>query len=115
MVKEHDLKPLYKYKDIQIPTGLDCSSIRLGTFETEKSYIERTEVKQIQTNKDTGVQKEFFVDWKSDCEYVLTSIIDESEILRIKITAVKPDNYGCYVISDKYSDNYPNFIGLKLS
>ncbi len=112
LVKEHDLRPLHKYEDIQIPVGLDCSSVRLGNFETEKSYIERTESKQIQTNKATGDKKEFYMDWKSNCEYVLTSVNDESEVIRIKITAVNPDNYGCYVISDKYADNYPNFLSI---
>lgn len=113
IIKKHDLRPLRKYKDIQIPVGLDCSSIRLGNFETENLYIERKENKQIQTNKATGEKKVFFVSWKTNCEYILKSVTDESEVIRIKITSINLDNYGCFVISDKNSDNYPNFLKIK--
>jgi hypothetical protein len=112
-VKGIELRPIYKYEDIQIPVNLDCSSVRIGNFETEKSFIERTESKQIQTDKKTGDKKEFIVEWTNDCEYILTSTEDTSEKLRVKITAVHPDNYGCYIISDKYADKYPNFLTIK--
>ena len=112
-VKGIELRPLHKYEDIQIPANLDCSTIHSGRFETEKSIIERIENKQIQTDKKTGDKKEFIVEWTSDCEYVLTPITDNTDKLRIKITAVNPDNYGCFVISDKYADKYPNFLSIK--
>ncbi len=108
-VKGIELRPLIKYEDIHIPINLDCSSVRNGKFETETSYIERTKDKQIQTDKKTGDKREFIVEWTNDCEYILTSTQDSTEKLRVKITAVNHDIYGCYVISDKYADNYPNF------
>jgi hypothetical protein len=111
-VKGIELRSLKKYEDIQTPVNLDCSSVRNGKFETEKSFIERIENKQIQTDKKTGVIKEFIVEWTSDCEYILTSTEDNSEKLRVKITEVKSDKYCCYVISDKYADKYPNFLTI---
>jgi hypothetical protein len=112
-IKGIELRPLHKYEDIHIPANLNCSMVRNGKFETEKSFIERTDGKQIQTDKKTGVQKEFIVEWTTDCEYILTSVDDSSEKLRVKITAINHDNYGCYVISDKYADKYPNFLTIK--
>jgi len=111
-VKGIELRPLKKYEDIQTPVNLDCSSVRNGKFETVKSIIERIENKQIQTDKKTGVIKEFIVEWTSDCEYILTSTENNSEKLRVKITEVKSGNYGCYVISDKHVDQYPNFLTI---
>lgn len=112
-VKGIELRPLHKYENIQTQANLDCSSVRSGKFETVKSIIERTESKQIQTDKKTGEKKEFIVEWKNDCEYILTSTEDNTVKLRVKITAVNADDYGCYVISDKYADKYPNFLTIK--
>ncbi len=112
-VKGIELRPLHKYEDIRVPVNLDCSLVRNGKFETEKSFIERIENKQTQTDKKTGDKKEFIVEWTNDCEYILTSAEDSSEKLRVKITAVNPDNYDCYVISDKYAEKYPNFLTIK--
>ena len=112
-VKGVELRPLHKYEDIKTPVNLDCLSVHNGKFESEKSFIERFENKQIQTDKKTGTKNEFIVEWTNDCEYILTSVDDNSEKLRVKITAVNSDNYGCYVISDKYGDKYPSFSSIK--
>lgn len=112
-VKGIEFKPLQKYEDIQIPENIDCSTLHDGKFESEKSFIERIGNKQIQTDKKTGSKKEFMVEWTNGCEYILTSVDDHSEKLRVKITVINPDNYGCYVISDKYADKYPNFLTIK--
>ncbi len=114
LAKKYDLKPLLKYEDIRMPIGLNCSTVRIGTFETEKFYIERTDSRQIHTNKLTGDKKEYIVNWKGNCEYVLISTMDETDILRVKITAVNSDNYGCYIISDKHAHNYANFASIKI-
>lgn len=104
-----ELRPLQKFEDIQIPQNLDCSSMHLGKFETGNSIIERIDSRQIQTDKRTGEIKELNVEWKSNCEYVLTSK-DRSEQISVKIVDIKQDSYSCYVISNKFKDKYPNFI-----
>lgn len=108
-----ELRPLHKYDDIEIPIDIHCEMVHNGKFETDKSIIIRDDKKQIQINKKTGKRNEFIIEWVSDCEYILTSVEDNSEKLRVKITAINPDNYGCYVISDKYADRYPNFMIIK--
>jgi hypothetical protein len=75
--------------------------------------IERTGSRQIQTDKKSGDTKEFHVEWKSDCEYQLTSLTDSTSKLKIKITSVNPHNYGCYIISEKYAGDYPNYLSVK--
>ena len=112
-VKGIGLSPLQKYEDIQIPTNLDCSSVRNGKFETEKSFIERIGSKQIQTDKKTGQKKEFIIEWINNCEYILISTENSTEKLRVKITTINPDDYGCYVISDQYADKYSRFLTIK--
>ncbi len=112
-VKGIDLRPLNKYEDISIPANINCSMVRSGKFESDKTFIERIENKQIQTDKKTGEKKEFTVEWINDCEYVLTSTKDSLEIIRVKITEVNPNGYGCYVISDKKVDRYPIYLTIK--
>jgi hypothetical protein len=104
---------LNKYEDISIPANINCSMVRSGKFESDKTFIERIENKQIQTDKKTGEKKEFTVEWINDCEYVLTSTKDSLEIIRVKITAVNPNSYGCYVISDKKVDRHPIYLTIK--
>jgi hypothetical protein len=110
-VKGIQLGPLQKYEDIDIPANLDCSLVHKGKFETEKLLIERTENRQTQTNKKNGVKKIFTVNWINDCEYILTSVSDNSEKLSIKIIRINSDTYSCYVISNKAK--YPNFLIIK--
>lgn len=102
--------PLIKYDNIRIPANLDCSSVHDGIFETENLLIERLGDKQYQTNKTTGERNEYIVEWINDCEYILTSTLDHSNKLKVKITAVNPNNYGCHVISDKQHHPYPKFM-----
>jgi len=112
-VKGIELHPLIKYELIQIPENLNCSSVHNGQFETGKIIIERTDNKQIQTDLKTGEKKEYNVEWTNDCEYVLTSITDSLDKIRIKITAVNQENYGCYVNTVKGGSKYANFILVK--
>ncbi len=102
-----ELAPLQEYEDIECPEDLDCSVIHTGKFETELTLIERTEIIEIQTNKKTAVKKEFTIKWIDKCEYVLTSTTDNSEQIKVKVSAVNPDVYGCYMLSSKQTDTYP--------
>lgn len=110
LIKTHDQRPLHRYEDIRIPGDLDCASVRWGNFETSTLYIQRVGNRQIQTNKETGAVTEYLVNWERDCEYVLKSEVDKQVLLRIKITAVNLDGYGCYIIAEDYRDDYPNFL-----
>lgn len=109
IVHGKDLHPTRMYEDIEIPAGLDCSSIRNGRFETDASIIERTGNRQTQTSKKTGEKKELDVDWVRNCELVLSSTVERSSTLRVKVVSLKPNQYGCYVISDAYSSRPAQF------
>lgn len=56
----------------------NCSAFRTGTFsyaDKEMPYrIVRDESIQIETNTDTGDELHTSIEWKSDCEYILTYI-----------------------------------------
>lgn len=56
----------------------NCSYFRTGTFsyaDKEMPYrIVRDEGIQVETNTDTGDELHTSVEWKSDCEYILTYI-----------------------------------------
>lgn len=56
----------------------NCSYFRTGTFsyaDKEMPYrIVRNESIQIETNTDTGDELHTSIEWKSDCEYILTYI-----------------------------------------
>lgn len=56
----------------------NCSYFRTGTFsyaDKEMPYrIVRNESVQIETNTDTGDELHTSIEWKSDCEYILTYI-----------------------------------------
>lgn len=56
----------------------NCSYFRTGTFsyaDKEIPYrIVRNESIQIETNTDTGDELHTSIEWKSDCEYILTYI-----------------------------------------
>jgi len=112
-VKGIELRPLGKYTNIRIPPNLECSSVHNGKFETDKLIIERSGDKQFQTDKVTGEKNEYKIEWVNDCEYTLTSILDNSDKLKVKIVAVSPDNYDCFIISVKYKDKDPNFATIK--
>jgi uncharacterized membrane protein YsdA (DUF1294 family) len=111
--KSIELRPVQKFDKIKIPQDLVCTSVHIGKFESENLIIERTANKQAQTNKKTGQKKEFAVEWINDCEYVLTSMADSKEQISVKITAVNPGEYGCYVISNSSFHKYPNFVTIK--
>ena len=56
----------------------NCSYFRTGTFsyaDKDMPYrIVRDEGIQVETNTDTGDELHTSVEWKSDCEYILTYI-----------------------------------------
>ena len=112
-VKGVILKPLHTYEAIQIPVKSDCSSIHHGKFETEKSIIERWGNTQTQVDKKTGQKKVFIVEWINNCEYSLTPVDDNSKKLKIKITKVNSDDYGCYIIQENSENLYPVFLTVK--
>ncbi|HEX5025075.1 MAG TPA: hypothetical protein VFV68_07370, partial [Agriterribacter sp.] len=91
------------YKDVQIPQGLDCSSVHDGTFETPSLIIERHGDYQKQTSKISDEVEEFKVKWISDCEYYLISPEDSTDILKVKIIKVTPDGYDCFATIGKWA------------
>lgn len=113
-VKHLQSGPVHHYEDIQVPLKLDCNEVHNGQFETEHTRIVRNEKVQIQVDKNTGAIKEYLVDWINECEYTLTPKLGNSEKLKIKITAVNQDNYGCYVVSDQHPDQYAQFVVAKI-
>lgn len=113
IIKGVELNPIHKYEDIQIPKNLNCSTIHEGKFETKNSIINRTKDKQIEKIKETGIKTEFSIKWINDCEYVLIPTADTTNKLRVKITTVNSDSYGCYIIGDRFKDTYPIFMSLK--
>ncbi|MBY0426182.1 MAG: hypothetical protein K2Q22_11135 [Cytophagales bacterium] len=108
-----ELVPSDKYEDIHTSSEVDCTQIHNGKFETENVFIERIGTKQLQIDKKTGHIKEYSVEWKSDCEYLLTSLEDSSSKLKIKIVSVNPQNYECFIISGKNASDYPNYLSVK--
>ena len=106
-IKGIKIRPFIKYENVVIPSGLDCSSIKNGKFETENLFIERQGDKQIQIRKDTNEKKEFKVKWLSNCEYYLLPLDKPEEKIKVKIVNVTAENYNCYVSSyGKYAINY---------
>ena len=53
-----------------------CSDFKTGKFEYAENdrpeKIVRTENMQIETNPETGVEIYTKIEWKSDCEYIMT-------------------------------------------
>jgi hypothetical protein len=95
-----------KYDDITIPQTLSCLNIHEGKFETKNILIRRNGNRQIQINKLTKEEKEFAIEWLSDCEYHL-SRSNTSEKLKVKIVSITDTTYECYVIPEKESNKYP--------
>lgn len=105
-VKGIELKPLVKYDKIEIPQGLDCSSVKYGIFETESFAIKRQGNKQIEILKRNNQKSEYNIEWLSDCEYILSPIDNPSKKLKVKIINVTKDGYECYSSFDKYANRF---------
>lgn len=54
---------------------LTCTDFRIGDFyyqNSKKVIVHRTEKLQIERYEETGEELHSYIDWISDCEYVLT-------------------------------------------
>jgi hypothetical protein len=103
-----------RYDDIEIPPGLDCSSVRNGRFETESMSLDLNGKTQVQTVKLVGYKLNYTVLWRNDCEYELISGTDAESAMCVKITAVREDGYECcYIYKDQKEEEYPAKVFMK--
>lgn len=93
-----------RFADIAIPPHVNCAVVRDGKFETDRLLIERKGSKQVETNKWWGSEKEYTVEWASDCEYILTPVDDSEAKVRVKIVEVTSEGYSCYPMLEEHSD-----------
>jgi hypothetical protein len=112
IVNNKDLGTLRKYDHVEVPAGLDCSSVRNGKFEAAGTLIERKGNMQTETVKLTGTKYQLTVKWLSDCEYEIWAE-DGREARKVKIVAVSPEGYGCYVIPRDMPDIYAAYYFVK--
>ncbi|WP_298556742.1 hypothetical protein [uncultured Algibacter sp.] len=86
--------------------NIDCSSFKIGEFKyVNPKYSEwkitRTDSLQIEISSKTGIEIHSLVNWKSDCEYVLTCT---------KVLYSNPENILGQIftvfITETYSDRY---------
>ena len=91
------------YNEIEIPQNLNCSEIKKGFFESDNLIIERKENKQFQTDKISNKLEVYDIDWKSNCEYILTSIDDKTIKIKVKIIQINELGYNCYYTVDQYA------------
>ena len=102
-----------RYSEVKVPDITNCSTLRTGSFETENLLIERTEKKQIQIDKKTNKKIEYLIDWKTECEYYLIPINNQSEKIKVKIVSNSLNSYDCYVTNSKYLIEYAHKYTIK--
>ena len=95
-----------RFESVDVPPGLDCSSIKNGTFEVGNLLIERHGDTQKETYKDTKVSAVFKLEWVSNCEYVLSSSKPGDGKLKVKVVSVSANDYKCYVAQDSMANKY---------
>lgn len=105
-VKGVKIQPLITYGSIQMDPNMDCSTVHDGEFEIGSVVVTRRGSLQRQKDKQSGEVEEFTVEWLSDCEYLLTSLADPDDVMKVKIVHVSEDGYNCYVASGKYATTH---------
>ncbi|WP_345170424.1 hypothetical protein [Algibacter aquimarinus] len=103
-----------------------CSDFKVGDFkysnpEYSEWIINRTDSTQIETSTKTGIKIFSSVDWKSDCEYILTSykVLNSDaknivgSIFHVEIIKTLADSYICISKNDAIDDMVLEMIKIK--
>jgi hypothetical protein len=102
-----------KYEDIEVPSGLDCASIRNGVFLLGDHVIERQGNYQTETASTGGEKSEYEVEWINDCEYHLTPYLSQKHQVAVKVDYITAEGYGCFVFNTYGLDNDPRHMFVK--
>ncbi len=85
------------YDNVPQNSNLDCSTLKVGNFETDKYLIEREADVQIHTNKESNKKTIYKIIWLSNCEYHLHPTDNNLLNIKVKIKEISDQYYDCYV------------------